>query len=123
LLTHLEHLDLEGCTELVELPEGIANLKMLQVLNLYRCNKLRGLPAGCAQLIHLQKLGLFVIGDSTTHARISELENLDKLNGELQIKNITYVKDPDDAGKANLKKKEWHTEIVIGLASKGGVWG
>jgi len=121
LLTHLEHLDLEGCRELVELPEGIANLKMLQVLNLYRCNKLRGLPAGCAQLTHLHKLGLFVIGESTTHARISELENLDKLNGELQIKNITHVKNPDDAVKANLRKKngirklslDWHSRSWV----------
>jgi len=52
------------------------------------------------------------------HARISELENLDKLNGELGIKNIKNVKDPGDAEKVRLKEKEWHTSIVIGLVLK-----
>jgi Leucine-rich repeat (LRR) protein len=48
---------------------------------------------------------LFVVGDKTEHARISELGNLDKLSGKLQIKNINYVKDPDDAEKVHLSKK------------------
>ncbi|GJM95295.1 hypothetical protein PR202_ga12011 [Eleusine coracana subsp. coracana] len=38
-------------------------------------------------------------GASIKHARISELENLDKLNGELHIISINNVKDPCDAEK------------------------
>ena len=63
------------------------------------------------------------MGDKTEHARISELGNLDKLSGKLRIKNINYVKDPDDAEKVHLKKKKWHTEIIIGLVFKGEEWG
>jgi hypothetical protein len=58
------------------------------------------LPSACGQLTRLQKLGLFVVGDSTKHARISELENLDKLSGKLGIKNLKYVNDSNDALKA-----------------------
>jgi Leucine-rich repeat (LRR) protein len=105
LLSHLEYVDLENCCFLEELPEGIRNLKELQVLNLQGCQKLCGLPAGFGQLTRLRKLGLFVVGDKTEHARISELGNLDKLSGKLQIKNINYVKDPDDAEKVHLSKK------------------
>jgi Leucine-rich repeat (LRR) protein len=104
-LSHLESVDLGYCSELVELPEGIGNLRNLKVLNLKKCKNLCGLPAGCGQLTRLQQLSLFVIGDSTKHARISELENLDKLDGELGIKNIRYVNDPGDAEKICLKKK------------------
>ena len=105
LLSHLEYIDLKNCCLLEELPEGIGNLKMLQVLNLQGCQKLCGLPAGFGELTRLQKLGLFVVGDKTEHARISELGNLGKLSGKLRIKNINYVKDPGDAEKVHLKKK------------------
>ncbi|WVZ91036.1 hypothetical protein U9M48_037265 [Paspalum notatum var. saurae] len=105
-LSHLEYVNLRYCSNLVELPEGIGNLKKLKVLNLEECNKLRGLPAGCGQLTRLQQLGLFIIGDRTKHARISELENLGKLSGKLRIGNIKYMEDPSDAEKACLKKKD-----------------
>jgi hypothetical protein len=66
-------------------------------------------------------LSLFVIGDNTKHTRISELENLDKLDGELQIKNISYVKDPSDTNKFCLKKKigirklslDWYSSLEV----------
>uniref|UniRef100_A0ACD5YI18 Uncharacterized protein n=4 Tax=Avena sativa TaxID=4498 RepID=A0ACD5YI18_AVESA len=103
-LSNLKHLDLKGCRELVELPAGIVSLKRLVVLNLERCDKLRGLPAGLGQLTRLETLGLFIAGDSSEHARISELGSLDRLSGKLKI-CIRFVKDPDDAEKANLKQK------------------
>uniref|UniRef100_A0A804N4T9 Uncharacterized protein n=1 Tax=Zea mays TaxID=4577 RepID=A0A804N4T9_MAIZE len=120
-LSHLEMVDLGYCYELVELPEGIGNLRNLKVLNLKQCTQLRGLPAGCGQLTRLQQLSLFVIGDSAKHARISELGNLDKLDGELQIKNIRYVKDPSDTDKVRLKKKigirklslDWYSRLEV----------
>jgi hypothetical protein len=67
------------------------------------------------------KFSLFVIRDNTKHTRISELENLDKLDGELQIKNIRYVKDPSDIDKVRLKKKigiqklslDWYSRLEV----------
>uniref|UniRef100_A0ACD5XLB8 Uncharacterized protein n=1 Tax=Avena sativa TaxID=4498 RepID=A0ACD5XLB8_AVESA len=127
-LGNLKHLDLKGCRGLVELPAGIENLKKLVVLNLgdcvrlvelpagivclkrlvilnlEGCDELRGLPAGLGELTRLETLGLFVAGDSSEHARISELGSLDRLSGKLKI-CIRFVKDPDDAEKANLKQK------------------
>lgn len=116
-LSHLESVDLGYCFELVELPEGIGNLRNLKVLNLKKCKKLSGLPAGCGQLTRLQQLSLFVIGDSTKHARISELENLDKLDGELRIKNIKYVKDLGDADKVRLKEKNGIQKLSLDWCS------
>uniref|UniRef100_A0ACD5Y5I1 Uncharacterized protein n=1 Tax=Avena sativa TaxID=4498 RepID=A0ACD5Y5I1_AVESA len=103
-LKKLVVLNLKACVHLVELPAGIASLKRLVVLNLERCDKLRGMPVGLGQLTRLENLGLFVIGDSSKHARISELGSLDRLSGKLKIR-IRFVKDPDDAEKANLKQK------------------
>ncbi|XP_066359452.1 putative disease resistance protein RGA3 isoform X1 [Miscanthus floridulus] len=117
-LSHLESLDLGYCSDLVELPEGIGNLRNLKVLNLKRCKKLCGLPAGCGQLTRLQQLSLFVIGDSTKHARISELESLDKLNGELRIKNIKYVKDPGETDKVHLKEKNGIQKLSLDWYSR-----
>lgn len=106
LLSNLEHLDLGYCEELVELPECIGNLKRLDVLHIEGCRRLCGLPAGFGQLTRLRKLlGLFVVGDSGEHARISELGDLDRLSGALQIEGIRCVKDPYDAEKACLKGK------------------
>ncbi|CAL4891310.1 unnamed protein product [Urochloa decumbens] len=121
LLSQLEYLDLQYCSNLVELPEGIGNLKNLKVLNLKKCRTLCGLPAGCGKLTRLQKLGLFVIGDSAKDARISELENLDKLSGELRIKNIKYVRDPGDAEKVRLKEKDGIRKLSLDWYAKGKV--
>ncbi|CAL4898204.1 unnamed protein product [Urochloa decumbens] len=118
MLSHMEYIDLKNCCLLEELPEGIRNLKMLKVLNLQGCQKLCGLPAGCGQLTRLQKLGLFVVGDKAEYARISELENLDKLSGKLRIKNISCVKDSDDAEKVHLKKKNGIRKLSLDWYSR-----
>uniref|UniRef100_A0ACD5WQW1 Uncharacterized protein n=1 Tax=Avena sativa TaxID=4498 RepID=A0ACD5WQW1_AVESA len=109
-LSKLERLDLQGCRGLVELPEGIVNLKRLVVLNLQGCSRLLGLPAGFGRLTRLETLGLFVIGESSDHARISELGSLDRLSGTLEL---SIVKDPDDAEKAYLKRKSNIHELEL----------
>ncbi|KAL6868258.1 hypothetical protein ACP4OV_015103 [Aristida adscensionis] len=101
----LECIDLEDCSELVELPRGIGNLKRLRVLCLEGCSKLRFMPRGLQQLTRLSTLGLFVVGCSGYVARISELENLDIISGGMTIKNLKYVNDPSDAEKACLNRK------------------
>jgi Leucine-rich repeat (LRR) protein len=120
-LSRLESVDLRYCWKLVELPEGLGNLINLKVLNLKRCNKLCGLPAGCGKLTRLQQLGLFVIGNSTKHAGISELENLEKLNGELKIKSIKYVKDPGDAERVRLMEKSGIQKLSLDWYAKGAL--
>ncbi|CAM0878772.1 unnamed protein product [Alopecurus aequalis] len=115
-LSNLEHLDLESCSGLLELPEGIVNLKRLVVLNLQGCYGLRGLPAGFGQLTRLETLGLFVIGESSEHARISELGSLDRLSGELKL---TIVKVTDDAEKAYLKRKNNIHELDLWFGNMG----
>jgi len=110
----LECIELEDCKELVELPKGIVNLKRLVVLNIAGCSKLCCLPSGLGQLTRLRKLGLFVVGCGADDARISELENLDKISGTLEIKNLKYVMgNACDAEKACLKRKDGIRELVL----------
>ncbi|XP_039822560.1 uncharacterized protein LOC120684742 [Panicum virgatum] len=109
----LECINLEECFELVELPKGIGNLKRLAVLNIKGCSKLRCMPSGIGQLTRLTQLGLFVVGCGRDDARISELENLDMLSGELEIRNLKYVKDPCDTEKACLKQKNGIKNLVL----------
>ncbi|KAL6868260.1 hypothetical protein ACP4OV_015105 [Aristida adscensionis] len=101
----LECIDLKNCSELVKLPSGIGNLKRLRVLCLKWCSKLRCMPPGLQQLTRLSTLGLFVVGCSGDVARISELENLDMISGDMIISNLKYVNDPSDAEKACLNRK------------------
>jgi hypothetical protein len=109
----LECVDLEGCAELRELPKGIANLKRLAVLNIEGCIELCCLPLGLGQLTRLRKLGLFVVGCGADDARISELENLDMIGGDLEITNLKYLKNPSDAEKACLKRKSNIQSLVL----------
>ncbi|RLM59121.1 NBS-LRR-like resistance protein [Panicum miliaceum] len=92
----LECIDFVYCKELVELPKGIANLKRLAVLNIMGCSKLRRMPSGLGQLNRLRKLGLFVIGCGGDDASILELDSLDMISGDMVIRNLKYLKDPDD---------------------------
>jgi len=109
----LECINLELCSELVELPRGIGNLKGLSVLNIKGCTKLRCMPVGIGQLTRLTQLGLFVVGCSRDDARIFELENLDMLNGELEIRNLKYLKDSCDVEKNFLKQKNGIKNLVL----------
>lgn len=120
LVSTLEYIDLQNCWGLLELSEGIGNLERLEVLNLKGCSNLGGLPVGIGQLTHLQRLHLFVIGGSSEHARISGLRNLILLtDNDLEIKNIKYVEDPDDAEKASLKEKSGILNLTLDWSSNG----
>jgi len=103
------------------LPEGIENLKKLVVLNLQECRKLRGIPKGIAQLTRLGKLGLFVVGKDENYAQISELENINKISGELTIRGIAHGMDPDVADKEWLKQKTNLQRLTLLCESNVGV--
>ncbi|XP_057781573.1 putative disease resistance protein RGA3 [Salvia miltiorrhiza] len=62
------------------------------------------LPKGIGRLTSLQTLKNFGVGDKNG-CKIEELESLDNLKGELQIRNLERVHDKEEAGKANLFKK------------------
>ncbi|XP_052139490.1 putative disease resistance protein RGA4 isoform X2 [Oryza glaberrima] len=120
VVSTLEYIDLQNCRGLLELSEGIGNLERLEVLNLKGCSKLGGLPVGIGQLTHLQRLHLFVIGGSCEHARITELRNLNLLtDNDLEIKNIKYVEDPDDAEKTSLKERSCILNLTLDWSSNG----
>jgi hypothetical protein len=106
---------------LVELPEGIGNLKKLVVLNLQECRKLQGIPKGIAQLTRLGKLGLFVIGKDENYAQISELGNVNKISGELTIRGIAHGMGPDVAHKEWLKQKTNLQRLTLLCESNVGV--
>ena len=108
----LECIYLQNCKELLELPKDIINLKHLEVLNLVGCSKLQCMPSGLRQLTRLRNLGSFAVGCGGDDARISELENLDMISGHMKITNLKYLKDPSEAEKAMLKRKNiWSLEL------------
>ena len=108
----LECLYLQNCEELLDLPKGIINLKNLEVLNLVGCSKLQCMPSGLRQLTRLRNLGSFAVGCGGDDARISELENLDMISGHMEITNLKYLKDPSEAEKAMLKRKNiWSLDL------------
>ncbi|CAL4985293.1 unnamed protein product [Urochloa decumbens] len=109
----LKYVNLESCKELVVLPKDIGKLKALAVLNIKGCTSLRYMPPGIGQLTRLTQLGLFVVGCGGDDARISELENLDKISGDIEIQNLEYLKDPCDAEKACLKWKNSIQGLVL----------
>ena len=55
---------------------------------------------------------LFTVGCGGDNARISELENLDMVSGRMEITNLKHLKDPSEAEKAMLKRKNiWSLEL------------
>lgn len=106
LIGTLECINLEECSNLLELPKGIANLTTLEFLCLKGCRSLRRMPSGFAHLTRLKRLDLFLVGCGEVDVRISELENLDMINGDMQIMNLHHLMDSSDAEQACLKRKK-----------------
>ncbi|KAG6742150.1 hypothetical protein POTOM_055438 [Populus tomentosa] len=103
-LQNLRTLDLRYCTNLIHLPKGMKHMRNLVYLDITGCVSLRFMPVGMRQLIFLRKLTLFIVGGENGR-RISELEGLNNLAGELSIADLVNVKNLEDAKSANLKLK------------------
>ncbi|KAK4596262.1 hypothetical protein RGQ29_014341 [Quercus rubra] len=111
-LLNLQTIKLSKCGKLKELPRGIQKLVNLKHLDIYGCDSLTHMPSGLGELTSLQTLQLFIVskdtvGSSSKHCNgLVELNKLSNLRGELQIKNLAWVKDvTSEANAANLKDK------------------
>ncbi|EXB68161.1 Putative disease resistance protein RGA3 [Morus notabilis] len=100
-LEYLQTLKLSDCIGLEELPKDIKNLVNLRSLEIDGCYNLTHMPRGLGELTNLHVLPQFVLNkemkDSSSaygnSGGLNELEKLNNLRGELQIKNLTTSKD------------------------------
>ncbi|KAG6742117.1 hypothetical protein POTOM_055405 [Populus tomentosa] len=117
-LQNLQTLDLRNCTYLIHLPKGMKHMRNLVYLDLTGCSSLRFMPAGMRQLIFLRKLTLFIVGGENGR-RISELEGLNNLAGQLSIVDLVNVKNLEDAKSANLKLKTALLSLTLSWHGNG----
>ncbi|KAK1667735.1 hypothetical protein QYE76_055894 [Lolium multiflorum] len=125
-LKQLRFLDLSS-NEIKTLPASIVKLYNLQILRLINCSSLREMPQGITKLtnlrhlegstrllsriprignlICLQELEEFIVWKRLGH-NITELKNMDQLQGKLTIRGLNNVADEQDAVSAKLKTKE-----------------
>ncbi|KAG5573863.1 hypothetical protein H5410_063629 [Solanum commersonii] len=75
-LSSLESLNLEGCEDLVSLPDCLCNLMNLQYLSLYRCKKLEKLPENMGDL---QELYMLDAGETVIYQPPPSITKLGKL--------------------------------------------
>ncbi|KAJ6867518.1 hypothetical protein NC652_038660 [Populus alba x Populus x berolinensis] len=117
-LQNLQTLDLSSCGQLIHLPKGMKHMKTLVYLDITGCYSLRFMPAGMGQLICLRKLTMFIV-DGENGRRISELEGLNNLAGELRIVDLVNVKNLKDATSANLKLKKALLSLTLSWYENG----
>ncbi|XP_034919401.2 putative disease resistance protein RGA4 [Populus alba] len=117
-LQNLQTLDLSSCSELIQLPKGMKHMKSLVYLDITYCCSLQFMPVGMGQLIFLRKLALFIVGGENGR-RISELEGLNNLAGELSIADLVNVKNLKDAKSANLKLKTTLLSLTLSWHRNG----
>ncbi|XP_072961513.1 putative disease resistance RPP13-like protein 1 [Typha angustifolia] len=104
-LYYLQTLELDGCSELRELPSGIGNLANLRHLEIPTETPIC-MPSGFLRLTNLVELPAFNVGGDSVHCNIGELKNMADLRGDLYIYGLRNVARGWDAEEANLKTKK-----------------
>ncbi|TYH47235.1 hypothetical protein ES332_D11G396900v1 [Gossypium tomentosum] len=115
-IQNLLALKLDFCTRLKELPKKIEKLVNLIHLGCKYCWDLTHMPRGIGKLTSLETLSMFVVDKDGSHggADLSELRLLNNLRGDLEIRNLGFVKNAKEKFKAaNLKGKQHLRSLVL----------
>ncbi|XP_024186332.1 putative disease resistance protein RGA1 [Rosa chinensis] len=118
-LVNLQTLRVDGCDGLKKLPEAMGKLTSLQHLHAQGIRHLK-LPKSIARLKSLRTLDLWVVieGEGSGDVegfRLSELRDMDELQGKLFIRFMGKLKDSaaSDAEKAKLVNKKHLLHLVL----------
>ncbi|XP_077229289.1 putative disease resistance protein RGA3 [Tasmannia lanceolata] len=132
-LKHLRFLNM-SCTYIKKLPKSICNLHSLQTLKLsfsllvelptdlwkllslrhleIECTHMDYMPNGMGRLRSIRNLSEFIIGGENA-CSITELGDLNLLQGSLIISNLNRLTTKDEAMQANLNNKDHLTSLIL----------
>ncbi|KAF5823803.1 putative P-loop containing nucleoside triphosphate hydrolase, leucine-rich repeat domain superfamily [Helianthus annuus] len=116
-LRYLKFLTLLG-SGIEVLPDGLKDMISLQRLDINGCDSLRHLPFGIGKLTSLRMLPRFPVGKERG-AKISELGDLNLLEGRLEIEGIKNVEGLSEAKSANLICKTNLSMLLLDWSDKG----
>ncbi|KAL7617010.1 hypothetical protein Lser_V15G03293 [Lactuca serriola] len=104
-LYNLQSLLLHGCYRLSGLPKSFVKLINLRHLDITDTPKVNKMPLGIGGLTSLQTLTKVIV-DGADGFKLSELQELSDLQGQLYIKGLDKVKNPIQAQDANIYQKK-----------------
>ncbi|XVF79236.1 hypothetical protein PTKIN_Ptkin14bG0204600 [Pterospermum kingtungense] len=107
-LCNLQTLDLSWCSNLRRLPNSIGSLINLRHLDNKETRRLKFFPRGIGRLTCLRTLNKFVVscgGDHVEGSTVANLENLNSVQGFLEIRKLGDVRDVEEAKRAGLQNK------------------
>ncbi|KAI3856964.1 hypothetical protein MKW92_038496, partial [Papaver armeniacum] len=105
-LHNLQTLALNDCQQLSKLPDSLVKLSGLRHLEIQSTPKLLYLPQGTGRLTSLQTLSKFPVSIVKLGCRIRELQDLNKLQGCINIIGLHTVENFKEVSDAKLMNKE-----------------
>ncbi|XWS10228.1 hypothetical protein CRYUN_Cryun39dG0057300 [Craigia yunnanensis] len=121
-LFNLQTLDLSWCSSLRKLPKGIGRLINLRHLDNRETKRLRFFPRGIRRLTRLRTLSKFVVrcgGNDVEGSTVANLENMNNLQGFIDIRQLGDVRDVEEANTTGLRNKERSLQPPATLESLG----